>query len=90
MWRTLHLSTPYSPGAMRAIRSRSSAARRSCSSSRSPTPQPGAGEVLIKVSRAGINFADTHPRENNYLAKAELPLVPGGEVAGGARRPASA
>jgi NADPH2:quinone reductase len=46
------------------------------------TPEPGEGEVLIRVSRAGINFADTHQRENSYLAKFELPLIPGGEVAG--------
>ena len=47
-----------------------------------PTPEPAAGEVLIEVTRAGLNFADTHQRENAYLAKYELPLVPGGEVAG--------
>src|SRR5215204_1267469 len=47
-----------------------------------PKPEPGGGEVLIKVSRAGMNFADTHQRENSYLAKYELPLVLGGEVAG--------
>src|SRR3954452_10492048 len=46
------------------------------------TPEPGEDEVLIRVSHAGINFADTHQRENSYLAKFELPLVPGGEVAG--------
>jgi len=45
-------------------------------------PEPGEGEVLIRVSRAGINFADTHQRENSYLARFELPLIPGGEVAG--------
>src|SRR5918911_3864905 len=45
-------------------------------------PEPGDGEVLIRVSHAGINFADTHQRENAYLAKFELPMVPGGEVAG--------
>jgi NADPH:quinone reductase len=47
-----------------------------------PTPEPGPEEVLIKVSRAGLNFADTHTRTNSYVQKAELPLVPGGEVAG--------
>jgi NADPH:quinone reductase len=47
-----------------------------------PTPEPGDGEVLIEVSRAGINFADTHQRENTYLARYEVPLVLGGEVAG--------
>ena len=47
-----------------------------------PQPEPGDGEVLIEVSRAGINYADTHQRENSYLARFEVPLVLGGEVAG--------
>src|SRR3954469_3191352 len=47
-----------------------------------PKPEPGDGEVLIEVSRSGINFADTHQRENSYLARYEVPLVLGGEVAG--------
>lgn len=46
------------------------------------TPEPGPEEVLIRVSHAGLNFADTHTRTNSYVRKAELPLVPGGEVAG--------
>jgi len=45
-------------------------------------PEPGDGEVLIDVSCAGINFADTHQRENTYLARYEVPMVLGGEVAG--------
>jgi NADPH2:quinone reductase len=51
-----------------------------------PTPEPADGELLVKVSHAGINFADTHQRENSYLAKFDLPLVPGGEVAGTVER----
>jgi NADPH:quinone reductase len=47
-----------------------------------PRPQPGPDEVLIEVSSAGVNFADTHTRTNTYVQKATLPLVPGGEVAG--------
>ena len=47
-----------------------------------PIPEPGPGLVLIHVSLAGMNFSDTHTRENQYIAKADLPLVPGGEVAG--------
>src|SRR5215212_9408133 len=47
-----------------------------------PVPEPAADEVLIEVSRAGLNYADTHRRRNSYVAKAELPLVPGAEVAG--------
>jgi NADPH:quinone reductase len=47
-----------------------------------PRPEPGDGQVLVRVSAAGVNFADTHTRENAYIAKHELPLVPGTEVAG--------
>ncbi|HEY7455593.1 MAG TPA: zinc-binding dehydrogenase [Thermoleophilaceae bacterium] len=47
-----------------------------------PKPEPGEGEVLIEVSRAGMNFADTHQRENTYLSRFEVPMVLGGEVAG--------
>jgi NADPH:quinone reductase len=47
-----------------------------------PVPAPGDGEVLIRVARAGLNFADTHQRRNDYLAPATLPLIPGTEVAG--------
>ena len=47
-----------------------------------PVPEPGEGEVLIKVSRSGLNYADTHQRTNTYLAPAELPMVPGAEVVG--------
>lgn len=47
-----------------------------------PKPEPGEGQVLIKVESAGINFADTHQTENSYLAKYELPLIPGTEVTG--------
>jgi NADPH:quinone reductase len=45
-------------------------------------PTPGEGEILIEVTRAGVNFADTHSTRNDYLAEQQLPLVPGAEVAG--------
>ena len=47
-----------------------------------PTPEPGPGELLVHVNRAGVNFADTHARDNSYLAPYALPLTPGAEVAG--------
>src|SRR5271166_585584 len=47
-----------------------------------PMPEPGPEETLIKVTRAGLNFADTHTRTHSYVQEATLPLVPGGEVAG--------
>lgn len=51
-----------------------------------PTPEPGPGELLIRVARAGLNFGDTHQRRNQYIAKHELPVVLGGEVAGRVER----
>jgi NADPH:quinone reductase len=47
-----------------------------------PEPEPGPGQKRIHVTAAGVNFADTHTREDAYIAKYELPLVPGTEVAG--------
>jgi NADPH2:quinone reductase len=47
-----------------------------------PRPQAGPGEVLVRVRSIGVNFADTHTRENKYVQKAQLPLVPGQEVVG--------
>jgi NADPH2:quinone reductase len=47
-----------------------------------PSPVPGEGELLVDVSTAGLNFADIHQREDSYIAKYDLPLVLGGEVAG--------
>jgi NADPH2:quinone reductase len=47
-----------------------------------PVPEPDDLHVLIRVTGAGVNYADTHARENSYLARYELPLVPGAEVVG--------
>ena len=45
-------------------------------------PEPPDGFVVLDVLAAGVNWADTHQAENSYIAAAELPLVPGGEVVG--------
>ena len=47
-----------------------------------PEPEVGDGSALLEVSRAGINFADTHQAEDTYLAPTTLPFVPGVEAAG--------
>lgn len=47
-----------------------------------PTPVPGAGEVLIEVVAAGINYADTRRRLGVYLEPSPLPFTLGSEVAG--------
>lgn len=46
------------------------------------TPQPGAGEVLIRTKAAGINYADASLRQNKYLFTPNLPFTIGFEVAG--------
>jgi NADPH2:quinone reductase len=45
-----------------------------------PDPEPGAGEQVLDVLAAGVNYADTHQTENSYLSKQTLPMIPGGEV----------
>jgi NADPH2:quinone reductase len=47
-----------------------------------PDPEPRDGEVLVEVTRSGVNFADTHATRNDYVAEQHLPLIPGAEVAG--------
>ena len=47
-----------------------------------PEPVAAEGQLLIEVSRAGINYADTHQAENSYLSETTLPVIPGGEVVG--------
>jgi NADPH2:quinone reductase len=45
-----------------------------------PIPQPGPGQVLIRVEAAGVNFIEIYFRKGVY--KASLPLTPGSEAAG--------
>jgi NADPH2:quinone reductase len=45
-------------------------------------PLPGAGEVLIKVEAASINFADVKLRVGEYHQGAPPPTIPGLDVAG--------
>ena len=47
-----------------------------------PTPQPQAGEILIKVTAAGMNYADVLQRKGTYPYPITLPFVAGYEVAG--------
>ncbi len=47
-----------------------------------PDPEPGAGEVRVRVAAAGINFADILARMGLYPDAPKLPAVVGYEVAG--------
>ncbi|MFN3230558.1 MAG: NADPH:quinone oxidoreductase family protein [Alphaproteobacteria bacterium] len=46
------------------------------------TPEPGPGEVQIRVRACGINFADSLMVGGTYQATPQLPFVPGTEIAG--------
>jgi NADPH2:quinone reductase len=45
-------------------------------------PAAHEGLVVVDVKAAGLNYGDTHQAENSYLAAAELPMIPGGELVG--------
>jgi NADPH2:quinone reductase len=47
-----------------------------------PDPTPAAGEVLIEVRAAGVNFPDILITQGKYQFKPAPPFIPGGEVAG--------
>lgn len=45
-------------------------------------PEPGEGEVLLRVRAAALNFFDSLIIRGEYQHKPDLPFSPGGEVAG--------
>lgn len=47
-----------------------------------PVPEPGRGEVRIRMQAAGVNFPDVLIIQNLYQFKPPLPFSPGGEAAG--------
>jgi NADPH2:quinone reductase len=47
-----------------------------------PDPTPADGAEVVDVVASGVNYADTHQIENSYLARQQLPLIPGAEVVG--------
>ena len=47
-----------------------------------PDPVPGAGEALVRVSVAALNFFDTLIVAGRYQVKPALPFSPGGEACG--------
>ncbi|MCU6433156.1 NADPH:quinone oxidoreductase family protein [Undibacterium sp. Jales W-56] len=47
-----------------------------------PDLLPGAGQVVIDVKAAGVNFPDVLIIQNKYQFKPELPFIPGSELSG--------
>ena len=47
-----------------------------------PVPEPGPGEVLVKVIACGVCHTDLHAADGDWPAKPHLPFVPGHEITG--------
>src|SRR6201997_5055589 len=47
-----------------------------------PTPQPGPGEVLVRMHAAGVNPVETYIRAGKYARLPDLPYTPGNDGAG--------
>ena len=47
-----------------------------------PTPSPAAGEVLVEIKAASLNFPDLLIVQNKYQMKPALPFIPGSEFSG--------
>src|SRR3546814_10490610 len=45
-------------------------------------PEPGPGQLRLRVNAAGINFADTLMRQDRYAMTPPLPSILGSEAAG--------
>ena len=47
-----------------------------------PSPKPGAGEVVVSIKAASVNFPDVLIIQNKYQFKPPLPFSPGSELSG--------
>src|SRR3546814_20848268 len=47
-----------------------------------PIPEPGTGEILIKIVACGVCHSDLHAVDGHWTPGPVLPLIPGHEVAG--------
>lgn len=47
-----------------------------------PAPEAGDGQVLVRVSAAGLNFPDLLMCQGGYQLKPDMPFVPGMDLAG--------
>ena len=47
-----------------------------------PRPEPGPGQVLVRVEAAGLCHTDIHAARGEWPVKPKLPLIPGHEGVG--------
>lgn len=70
------------PADMTAIAIRASGGPEMLVAERRPVPQPGHGEILVKVKAAGVNRPDVMQRKGLYPPPPGAPDIPGLEIAG--------
>ncbi|MDI7861352.1 NAD(P)H-quinone oxidoreductase [Rhizobiaceae bacterium n13] len=70
------------PAEMRYVNLKSFGGPEMMSIARAPLPEPGAGEILIRVEAAGVNRPDVAQRQGTYPPPKEASPVLGLEVAG--------
>ena len=70
------------PTTMRAVRYTAAGGPEVIALEQVPVPAPRAGEALMRVGAAGVNFADIARRYNRYLEATPIPYIPGSEIAG--------
>ena len=47
-----------------------------------PVPEPGPGQIVVKVEASGVCHTDLHAAEGDWPVKPKLPLIPGHEAVG--------
>ena len=67
---------------MRALRSHEAGGPETLTVDELADPQPGPGEILVRVRAAAINFPDVLIIEDKYQLKPPRPFAPGGEISG--------
>lgn len=77
-----HAVSPSLPDSMTAIEIRKAGAPDVLQPTTRPVPQPGEGELLIKVAAAGVNRPDVLQRKGGYPPPPGASDIPGLELAG--------
>ena len=47
-----------------------------------PVPEPGPGQVLVRVTASGVCHTDLHAADGDWPVKPKLPFIPGHEGVG--------
>ena len=47
-----------------------------------PDPQPGPGQVIVRLMAAGVNPVEAYIRSGQYANKPQIPYTPGNDAAG--------